>query len=68
MVEAVEENSTALLSDEKDVAGLAANIAQLLDNSTLRHNMGVEGRKRVEQIFDVRKQCAKLETIYAELS
>ena len=67
VVEAVAEGSSALLSDEKDVAGLAANIAELLDNSTLRHNMGASGRKRVEQYFDIRRQCARLESIYAEL-
>ena len=50
------------------MAGLTDNIASLLENSRLRHNMGVEGRRRVEQNFDVRKQCAKLESIYAELS
>jgi glycosyltransferase involved in cell wall biosynthesis len=67
LVEAVEEGTTALLSEEKDVAGLADNIASLLENSTLRHNMGIEGRKRVEEHFDIRKQCAKLELIYDEL-
>ena len=68
LVEAVEEGTTALLSAEKDVAGLTENIAQLLENATLRHNMGAEGRKRVEENFDVRKQCAKLESIYAKLA
>lgn len=68
LVEAVEEGTTALLSAEKDVAGLTENIAQLLENATLRHNMGTEGRKRVEEHFDVRKQCAKLESIYAKLA
>ena len=67
LVEAVEEGTTALLSAEKDVAGLTENIAQLLENSTLRHNMGAAGREWVEQNFDVRKQCAKLELIYAKL-
>jgi glycosyltransferase involved in cell wall biosynthesis len=66
LVEAVDENRTALLCAEKDVAGLAANIGDLLDNPALRHNMGVEGRKRVEQNFDIRKQCASLEAIYTE--
>jgi glycosyltransferase involved in cell wall biosynthesis len=66
LVEAVDEGRTALLCDEKDIAGLAANIEDLLDNRTLRHNMGLEGRKRVEQGFDIRKQCARLETIYTE--
>jgi glycosyltransferase involved in cell wall biosynthesis len=68
LVEAVVEGETALLSEEKDVAGLAQNIADLLENQSLRHNMGKAGRERVEQHFDVRKQCAKLESIYAECS
>jgi colanic acid/amylovoran biosynthesis glycosyltransferase len=68
LVEAVEEGVTALLSNEKDVAGLAENIASLLENSSLRHHMGQAGRERVEQHFDLRKQCAKLESIYAKLS
>lgn len=68
LVEAVEEGKTALLSAEKDVSGLTENITRLLENSTLRHNMGAAGRKRVEENFDVRKQCAKLEMIYAKLS
>ena len=68
LVEAVEDGVTALLSEEKDVAGLAQNMASLLENSSLRHNMGMAGRRRVEESFDVRKQCAKLETIYDKLS
>ena len=61
------EGATALLSEEKDVDGLTENIATLLENATLRHHMGQAGRKRVEQHFDLRKQCAKLESIYAKL-
>ena len=68
LVEAVEEGRTALLSEERDVAGMAANIGELLDNPALRHNMGLEGRRRVARDFDIRKQCAKLEAIYAECS
>jgi len=67
LVEAVEDGVSALLSEEKDVAGLAENIATLLENSSLRHNMGLAGRKRVEEKFDLRKQCAKLEIIYDKL-
>ena len=67
LVEAVEDEVTALLSEEKDVAGLAENIASLLGNSSLRHNMGMAGRRRVEESFDVRKQCVKLETIYTSV-
>ena len=67
LVEAVEDEVTALLSEEKDVAGLAENIASLLGNSSLRHNMGMAGRRLVEESFDVRKQCVKLETIYTSV-
>ena len=52
----------------KDVTGLAENIAALLENSGLRQHMGKAGRRRVEKYFDLRKQCAKLESIYAKLS
>ena len=68
LVEAVEDGVTALLSEEKDVTGLTENIATLLEDSSLRHNMGEAGRRRVEDHFDLRKQCAKLETIYDKLS
>ena len=68
LVEAVEDGVTALLSAERDVAGLANNIATLLENSKLRRDMGLAGRKRVEEHFDLRKQCAKLESIYDGLS
>jgi len=68
LVEAVEEGVSALLSAEKDVAGLADNIATLLENQALRQAMGKAGRARVEQHFDLRRQCAKLESIYAKLS
>jgi len=68
LVEAVDEGTTALLCEEKDVAGLTQNIAQLLEDSSLRRKMGIAGRERVEKDFDVRRQCAKLESIYAECS
>lgn len=64
VVEAVEEGKTALLSDEKDATGLERDISALLEDSSLRQTMGREGRKRVERYFDVRKQCAELESIY----
>lgn len=68
VVEAVADGSTGLLCPEKDVDALADNIQSLLENETLRHTMGQQGRERVETLFDVRKQCAKLEQIYDSLS
>ena len=68
IVEAVADGETGLLCAEKDVAALAENIATLLDNSSLRHQMGERGRARMEAQFDIRKQCALLERIYDEIS
>ena len=67
VVEAVEDEVTGLLCAEKDVDALAQNIATLLENSDLRQQMGSAGRARVEREFDVRKQCRKLEQIYAKI-
>ncbi len=68
VVEAVADESTGLLCAEKDVDELAKNIETLLENAALRHNMGLQGRRRVEKEFDVRKQCARLEQIYDGLA
>jgi len=67
VVEAVADEKTGLLCEEKDVDGLARNIATLLENQSLRNDMGIQGRRRVEQDFDIREQCAKLEQIYDKL-
>ena len=64
VVEAVADEISGLLCDERDVDGLAANIETLLENPKLRYDMGRQGRERVEREFDVRKQCARLERIY----
>ena len=67
VVEAVADGETGLLCDEKDVDALTDNITTLLENQDLRRQMGEAGRDRVEREFDVRRQCAKLEQIYAKL-
>ncbi len=67
VVEAVAHESTGLLCPERDVDGLAQNIACLLEDSRLRQQMGLAGRRRVEEQFDIRKQCARLEHIYEEI-
>lgn len=67
VVEAVEDEVTGLLCEEKDVATLAENIDSLLSSETLRREFGARGRARVEQRFDIRKQCQLLETIYDEV-
>ncbi len=68
VVEAVEDEKTGLLCAEKDVATLAEHIDSLLADSARRQEMGRQGRIRVENLFDVRKQCKLLEGIYDEVS
>jgi len=67
LVEAVEEGKTALLCEEKDVNALADNIATLVADEQLRRSMGAAGRKRVEEQFNVHRQCAALEKIYNDM-
>ncbi len=67
VIEAIEDEVTGLLCEEKDVDGLASNIATLLEDPALRRDMGMRGRERVEREFDVRKQCAKLERLYDKI-
>ena len=65
--EAVEHGVTGLLAPERDVNVLANNILMLLTNASLWHRYSQAGRERVERLFDLRKQTAKLESIYQEL-
>ncbi|MFD0930247.1 glycosyltransferase [Methylophilus glucosoxydans] len=65
--EAIINNVTGFLSEEKDVDGLAENLKRLLLDKSLRINIGCAGRKNVEENFDISKQTAKLEQIYSEL-
>ena len=67
VAEAVEHEKTGLLCDEKNIGGLADNIATLLSDSALRRAMGDNGRLRVQRDFDIRTQCDKLEQIYNRL-
>lgn len=58
---------SALLSDERDIAGLAANIIRLLTDQQCWPRMGAAGRHHVETFHDVRKEIPRLESLYAGL-
>jgi len=64
VVEAVEHERTGLLSAEKDVSALVEHIEYFINNESARREYGQQGRLRVEEKFDVRKQCVLLEEIY----
>jgi colanic acid/amylovoran biosynthesis glycosyltransferase len=65
--EAVLHGETGLLAAEGDWRSLARNILALLENGTLWRNMSETGQKRVRELFDLKKQTAKLEQSYAGL-
>jgi colanic acid/amylovoran biosynthesis glycosyltransferase len=65
--EAVFDGATGLLAAEGDWRGLARNILALLENDNLWRKMSEAGQKRVRDLFDLRKQTAKLELTYASL-
>lgn len=56
---------SGLLSPERDVDALARNLERLVADPDLWRSMGKAGRAHVEEHHDVRKQVARLETIYA---
>ena len=50
--EIVRENKAGIIVDPGDVAGLAQAMLTLRERSGLRHELGANGRRLVEQIFD----------------
>jgi colanic acid/amylovoran biosynthesis glycosyltransferase len=65
--EGVLHGETGLLSPEKDIGALAAHMEAILGDAALAKRLGKTGREFVCDAFDIRKQTAKLEQLYAEL-
>jgi colanic acid/amylovoran biosynthesis glycosyltransferase len=58
---------SALLSGERDVQGLAQNIAHLLDHPQEWESMGKKGRAFVEKFHDIKNETNELEEKYFSL-
>jgi glycosyltransferase involved in cell wall biosynthesis len=65
--EAVLQGRTGLLSPERDVAGLAADLARLLGDQALRARMSGLARAHVQANFELRRQTARLEALYSQV-
>jgi colanic acid/amylovoran biosynthesis glycosyltransferase len=63
--EAVEDGSTGYLVPERDAAALGAALDALLAGDSLRARMGQHARRLVRERFDLRRQTARLEHLYA---
>lgn len=66
--EIVHEGDSALLSDEGDVGGLAANLSLLASEPGRWASMGLAGRALVETRHEVRRLATDLEVLYATLA
>lgn len=64
--EATVPGGSALLSPERDVAALAANLERLLERPEEWEAMGRAGRAHMESQFDVRRQGARMADLYDE--
>jgi glycosyltransferase involved in cell wall biosynthesis len=66
--EIVIHNETGLLADPEDIEGFGKAIVSLGENENLRIEMGVKGRKRVEERFDWRSSIKRMTDIYRQMS
>ncbi len=64
--EAVADGINGFLVSPGDVDGAASRVVQLLQDPALRHRMGVEGEKRVEE-FDIDLMVQQQERLYEEM-
>ncbi len=65
--DAIEDNITGLIIPVKDSYALANSISYLLDNPVFCKNLGENGRKRAEELFDVNKVVSTHMDIYRDL-
>jgi glycosyltransferase involved in cell wall biosynthesis len=64
----VVDHTTGLLVDPNNPQQLADSIIYLIDHPKEARSMGQEGRRRVEELFDIKKNIKQVEEIYEELS
>jgi glycosyltransferase involved in cell wall biosynthesis len=64
--ELIEHRRTGFLFEPGDANGLAEKMRQLADAPTLRREMGIAARQRVEKYFSLETHCRMLLNIYDE--
>jgi glycosyltransferase involved in cell wall biosynthesis len=67
LAELIKDGETGLLVPPADSKALADAIIILLDNSHRREIMGQAGRRRIEERFELKRQCNKITSIYDDL-
>lgn len=61
------DGKTGFLIPPGNINAMAEKIIYLLDNPDIAKKIGVAGRKRTEEMFDIKKQVKKNEALYSEL-
>jgi len=64
--EVVQNGETGLLVEPKDISQLASAMITLLQNPSLRKEMGIAGKKRV-RLFSIENMTQKTESLYMKL-
>jgi glycosyltransferase involved in cell wall biosynthesis len=62
--EAVKDGHTGLLVPPRDSEALAKALARFLDDPHLRDRLGQEGRRLVENLYDIHKNTAQLVKLF----
>lgn len=65
--EVVVDGVTGFIVPSKNPELMAEKLAQLIHDHALRVRMGVEGRRRVEEHFDIRQTARQYEELYREI-
>lgn len=65
--ELVEDRETGLLVPPEDSVALAVAIAELLDDASLGARLGARGRSRVVNDYDLPRNAAQLEDVFAQV-
>ena len=61
------DGETGFLGDPGDINMMAEKILYLLNNPDIAKKMGEAGRRRVEELFDIKKNVKQVEKIYVDL-
>jgi glycosyltransferase involved in cell wall biosynthesis len=67
VLDIVVDGQTGIYVHPRHATELATALARLINDAALREKMGKAGRRRVEELFDQRKQMNKIEEVYYEL-
>lgn len=65
--EVVVDGETGYLVNPQSAPALAESVLRLLENSAQRESFGVKGRKRVEEMFDIRFRMGLTEQVYRNI-